>query len=257
MTPRDVKLTPKPFALPSELVGSRPRDVRLTAAGRIVNGLAIALIAGAIAVAILLSRVSAEQSRAREAFTRDAVTVTAEVTRLWRDSDEEKHRWVAYRFEASGAAFSGRSRMGSSQWRALQVGSPIDVRYLPADPAHPVLAGREPDVLPPIVPFLVAALMVSAALLMLRGLNSQRQLLAEGRPAAAAITDIVKHQSSHGSHRSIKYTFTLLSGATATGKSDGQQKPDVVGTMFCVVYDPDRPKRSRRYPFPLVKTSRL
>ena len=147
--------------------------------------------------------------------------------------------------------------MGSSRWRTLHVGSPIDVRYLAADPSHSVLLGREPDVLPPVVPFLVGGLMVGVALLMLRVLNSQRQLLAEGRPAAAAITDIVKHQSSHGSHRSIKYTFTLLSGATATGKSDGQQKPDVVGTMFCVVYDPDRPKRSRRYPFPLVKTSRL
>ena len=257
MIPRDVKLNPKPFVLPSELVGSRPRDVRLTAAGRIVNGLASVLLAGALVVVVLLSWVSKQQAHDRDVFNRDSVTVTAEVTRLWRDSGEDKQRWVAYRFETNGEGFAGRSKVGSTKWRTLQVGSPIDIRYLPAHPEGSVLVGRQPDVLPPVVPFLVGGLMIGIGLLMLRVLNSQRQLLAEGRPAAAAITDIVKHQSSHGSHRSIKYTFTLLSGATATGKSDGHQKPDVVGTVFCVVYDPDRPKRSRRYPFPLVKTSRL
>jgi len=256
MMPRDVKLAPK-SSVPVELMGSRPRDVRLTASGRVLYGLAIAMIAGAVVVAVLLGHVSAQQARDRETFNRDAVTIAAEVTRLWRDSDEDKQRWVAYRYDVNGAAFAGRTKMGSSQWRGLHVGSSIVVRYLPADPAASVLAGRESDVLPRAVPPLVGGLMVGIGLLMLRGVNSQRQLLAEGRAVSAVITDIVKHTSQHGTHRSIKYRFPLLSGAMATGKSDAPRKPDAVGTVIYVVYDPDRPKRSRRYPFPLVKTARL
>ena len=126
-----------------------------------------------------------------------------------------------------------------------------------SDPDGSVLAGDEPDVLPLAVPFVVAGLMVGAGLLMLRELNRQRRLLTEGRAVSAVITDIVKHTSQHGTHRSMKYSFPLLSGAMATGKSDAPGKTTEVGHVVSVVYDPDRPARNRRYPFPLVKTARL
>jgi hypothetical protein len=80
----------------------------------------------------------------------------------------------------------------------------------------------------------------------------------DGRAAAAVVTAIVNHATSHGGNqRSIKYTFPLLSGAIAKGKSDAPRKPPAIGSVICIVYDPDRPQRSRSYPFPFVRTARL
>jgi hypothetical protein len=39
----------------------------------------------------------------------------------------------------------------------------------------------------------------------------------------------------------------------ASGKSGTSSKPPAVGTVICVVYDPDRPSRNRVYPLALVK----
>lgn len=259
MNPRSAMQASKSFVPPFELMGSRPRDVQLTASGRVVYGLAIAMMAGALVVAILLSGVSAQQRQRRDAFNRDGVSATAQVTRVWRESGgESKKNWIAYSFMAEGFPTEGQSRVGSSRWKSLHVGSPVEIRYLPSDPQGAVLAGSGPDVLPMPVPFLVAGLMMLASALMIRGVNCQRRLLADGRPAPAVITDIVKHNTSHGgAHRHLKYTFPLMSGATATGKSEAPKKPPAIGSVICVVYDPDRPRRNRRYPFPLVKTARL
>ena len=259
MDRRDVMHESKSLGPPVELTGSRPRNVQLTAGGRVVSGLAFVLIAGAVVVAILLSRVSAEQREEREAFFRDSVPATAQVTRLWRESGgESKKNWISYSFMAQGHPTEASSRVGSSRWKALQVGSHVEVRYLPSDPQGALLAGAAPKAIPAAIPFLVAGLMVAASLLMLRGVNCQRRLLAEGRPAPATITGVVKHHTGHGgTHRQIKYTFPLLSGATAKGKSEAPKKQPTVGSVIWVVYDPDRPRRNRRYPFPLVKTARL
>jgi hypothetical protein len=93
------------------------------------------------------------------------------------------------------------------------------------------------------------------ALLLL--LNAQRRLLAEGRPAPALVTKLARHQTSHGvSHQSIRYAFPLLSGSMAIGRSDAR-KGQAVGSVICIVYDPDRPRRSLAYPFPLVRPAKL
>jgi len=45
----------------------------------------------------------------------------------------------------------------------------------------------------------------------------------------------------------------LMSGVIATGKSDTSRKPPAVGTVLCVVYLPDEPRRSAPYPLALVR----
>jgi hypothetical protein len=202
--------------------------------------------------------VSARQSEQRDQLARAGVVASAEVTRLWRSSDDSKQPWVAYRFEVDGVNHQGRTKVRLVRWRALQTGARIDVRYLPDHPDTSVIAGSQPDVVPIFVPFLLAALMSTGGVLILYAVNCERRLLMEGRAAAAIVTDVRTHKTSHGgTSRSMKYTFQLLSGALAKGKSDAPRKLPAPGSVVCIVYDPDRPRRSRRYPFQFVKTARL
>jgi hypothetical protein len=257
MNAREVIGASKPFVLPSELTGSRPRDVQLTGGGRVLYGFAVALLVGAVVLTIVLGFESSSSNALRETFRQDSVEAEAAVTRLWRESNDSKQPWVAYRFDANGTTVYGRAEIKIGRWRSLQTGDSIGIRYLPSNPETNLLAGKRPDALPLVVPPVVGGLMVGVGLLMFAGLNSQRTLLAEGRAAAAVVTAVVKHKSQHGTHRSLKYSFRLLNGAIATGKSDAPSKPPEVGGVICIVYDPDRPGRNRRYPFSLVKTARL
>lgn len=255
VTPEQVSAASRSFVTPFELTGSRPRDVQLSAGGRFVYGFALLLFAAALVGGVVLSRVSANQTEQRNLLNRTGVVTTGEVTRLWRASDDA---WASYRFDVAGVPYDGRTKMRSSRWRTLHVGSPLDVRYLPDRPTTNVLVGYERGGVPAFVPFLLAALMSMGGVLLIWNVNCQRRLLMEGRAAAAIVTGVVTHKTSHGgTQRSIKYAFQLLSGAMARGKSDASGKPPALGSVICVVYDPDRPRRSRRYPFPFVKTARL
>jgi hypothetical protein len=242
------------FVTPPGLRRSRPRDVVLTAGGRALYAAGFILLAAAIVAGVALYLAAQRQSAERQAFDRDSVTTSAFVTRLWRGSGDPKPAMVAYRFEAAGAVYEGQSKIRLSAWRALEHGGAIEVRYLPDHPGRSLVAGAERGGLPPWIAFLVAAGLAAGGALCLAGLNGQRRLLMDGRAAPALVTAIVKHSSSHGgSHRSIKYTFPLMSGSIATGKSEAPRKPPAVGSVICIVYDPDRPGRSRPYPFPLVR----
>lgn len=239
------------FVPPPELLRSRPRDVRLTAGGRALSIVSWLLFAVALTVGVGIYRESSRQAEQQRTFDRESASAVAEVTRLWRTSDD---RWVAYRFGVEGREYSGKRKIRSSWWRTLQNGSSIDVRYLPGDPSQNVVAGAERGTLPMFLAFLLPAAIGAVGVLCQVLLNSQRRLLMEGRPAPALVTAVVTHKTSHGgSHRSITYTFPVLSGATAAGKSESPRKPPAVGSVICVVYDTERPTRSRIYPFPLVK----
>jgi hypothetical protein len=245
------------FIPPRELAGSRPRDVELTAGGRALYLLAFAMFTAAIVAGMLLYREGVRQAAGRRALAADGVDSQAEVTRLWRESGDSKQPWVGYRYEVSGTAYDGRSKMRLSKWQALRLGAPLPVRYLPADPHRSVVVGSEPAGVPAWLPFLLAAALGSVGVLCLWTVGVQRRLLMEGRPAPALVTALVNYKTSHaGSQRAIKYTFPLLSGAVANGKSEAPRKPPGVGSVICVVYDPDRPRRSRPYPFPFVRPYR-
>jgi hypothetical protein len=242
------------FVAPQELLRSRPRDVTLTAAGKALHLVAVLLFASAVIAGVALYLEASRQAERWRAFDRSSVEVSGEVTRLWRGSGDPKPYWVAYQFESSGLRFEGQSKIRSSAWRALESGSPIAVRYQSDDPLRNMAAGAERRPLPPWLAIVLAATLGFSGVLCLVALNGQRRLLMDGRAAPALVTAVVKHHTSHGgSYRRIKYTFPLLSGAIATGKSEAPRNPPGVGSVMCVVYDPDRPARSRPYPFPLVR----
>jgi hypothetical protein len=99
----------------------------------------------------------------------------------------------------------------------------------------------------------VALGLALAALLPWRTLRRQWMLLAEGRPATATVTRSKTVHSQHGRHYNVYYEFRTMSDSAASGRYSSRSSPPPVGTTIRVVYDPDNPQRSGRYPFSLVR----
>ena len=72
---------PEPSRLPPELLGSVPRDVRLTSSGVAMAVTAIALAIGALVSAIVMSVAYARSESGRQLRERDSRTADAEVVR--------------------------------------------------------------------------------------------------------------------------------------------------------------------------------
>ena len=49
------------------------------------------------------------------------------------------------------------------------------------------------------------------------------------------------------------YELSLLSGATASGKTGPSKKPPAIGSELCVLYEPDRSRHNALYPLSLVR----
>jgi Protein of unknown function (DUF3592) len=236
----------------AELTDSRPRNVALTAGGRALVVLAFVLFAGAIAAGIGMYGEARRQAADRRAIVQDGVMTTGVVTRLWRDGDNRRR--VRYEFAVNGRVVGGDRRVSAERREGLTMGSPIDVRYLPARPTVNDLGDPPRSGLPMALPFVVAPLIAALGALCFFLVHRQRRLLSEGFVASAIVTGHAKHSSSDGgTYRSILYTFPLLSGAMASGKSSASRKPPAVGSVITVVYDPDRPGKNGVYPFSLVK----
>jgi hypothetical protein len=242
--------------LPWELERSAPRDVRLTAGGRMLVVLAWLLAAGALLAGVALFAEALRQSDAALDLDRRGVVVPASVDRVWRDKGEGNPAYAAFHFDANGARIDGESRMQVAAWRELRAGSTVRVRYLPENPRRWVLDGTRRGRLPHWVAFLVSSTLAAFGLLCAAVVRGQRTLLRDGRPASATVTSVKKHHGQHGAtHTVVAYEFPLFGGGTTTGKAT-LSKPPAVGATMSIVYDSDQPKRNRPYPFSLVTVDR-
>jgi hypothetical protein len=239
------------FVAPAPLTQSGPRDVELTASGLVLTTVGVLLVALSLAAAIGMHREAQRQAANRRALVEEGVTVTGEVTRLWSNGDDRRR--VAYRFLVDGREYSGRVRVSEARRRTLEVGSPLAVRYVPATPQVHDLGGTPGGTMPVWLPFVVGSLVAGAGVLCLMAIGRQRRLLTDGRVAPAIVTGHRTQKTSHGTHRSLTFQFPLLSGAVASGKSGASSKPPAVGSVICVVYDPEHPARHRPYPMSLVR----
>jgi hypothetical protein len=237
------------FAAPPRLSASRPRQVRPNPAGLTLLILAMVLGVGSAVSYVLIARESARQAETRRLLTTAATTTEGAVSRLWENGDDRRR--VEYRFEVGARAYVGRARVSDAVRRTLQVGSPLVVRYVPADPRVNDLGGSRRSGLPALIAPIVSIVLLIAGGLCAYGVSRQRELLAEGRVAPGVVTTVRKSHSGDG--KLIEFEFQTLSGAIQRGTSTHASKPPAVGTLVCVVYDPDRPERHAVYPFSLVK----
>jgi len=239
------------FVAPRPLTLSRPRDVELTRAGSALVAVAVLLFAGAVVMGVLLSGEARRQAGNQQALVEQGTTAGGEVTRLWTNGDDRRR--VEYRFVVDGRAYSGRTRVSEARRRSLRVGSPLAVRYLPGNPSVHDLGGTPRGGMPVGLPFLISGILAATGGLCLFAIRRQRQLLTDGRLAPGIVTGHHKQKSSHGTHESMTFEFPLLSGAVAKGKAGASKASPAVGSVICVVYDPERPSRNRIYPMPLVR----
>jgi hypothetical protein len=240
------------WALPSELAGMVPRDVRLSSAGRIVAALVAALIAAALAAAIAMSIAVGSGDRRRERVLVDAQAVSVDRTR-----GEHPRRNVSYRFLVEGRAYEGRTRLREADHREVFRGTLIPVEYVPSDPAENWIRGYEPRGVPPWAIPLVSGLLLAAAAGVARGLRRSWVLLSEGRAVEARVLSQKKVQRDKHTAYEITCEFRDLSGALHSMRYDVPKAPPPVGTALTIVYHRDDPRWHAVYPLRLVRPARV
>jgi hypothetical protein len=240
----------KTWKAPRELMVSAPREVELSLQGKFLTGLAIVMMVGSVVLFQFLNTKFVTESREQAALASRGRETGGTVTRLWRTGDKDRKRMVAYRFEAAGQTYQGRSVTPASTWATLFVGAALPVRFDPENPAvnHPRdwAAEKPPVWLPPILAVVLAAI----GGLLLWMIRRQKNLLAEGRPAPAVVT-----RYSHAQHgqKNVHYEFPLMNGSIQKGRSGPRRKLPPLGGVICVLYDRENPRRSLAYPADLVR----
>ncbi len=236
---------------PKELECSRPREVSLTWAGRILAGLAVALLLGAIVSGKVLYTQASQEQAQRNRLIDSGLNAEGVVTRHWTSGNDPVRYWAEYYYRVEGQNYWGRLSTGRNSWLGLQRNPTLTVRYLPADPRWHLALGYEPRLLPPWVSILVPALLLVVASFVAFVLARQRRLLAEGRPAPAVVTKISR-SNEHG-QKSAHYVFMAMEGKLVDGRSSPKKNPPAVGSIVNVIYEPDQERHNRTYPLSLVK----
>lgn len=227
--------------IPPELTGPVPRRIRPSAEARI--GMVImALMCGlALFGCIWLCAHAAQQIQHRTALRQNGAEVQAHITflgRVGRGSDI-----VRYTFTANGETVSGKSDVPPELMMGLRESSLLPIRHLPSNPAvnHPAawewsLLSNWLTILPPIA-------YGSIWTLALMGVFRLRQLIAQGLPAGAVVTEC----SPNGGSFSVKYEFRTETGTPVQGGGNCRTRQEI-GTFICIVYLPGNPRRNRPYP---------
>jgi len=235
---------------PDGLGYSSLRPVRLSGAGYALAVLSVVFVVGGFVLGDVLWNQARRENQDRVQLEQAGVLAEATITRVWRDGSKEHTPRVSYRFEANGEGFAGRSDAPSGVWRTLKVGDRLRVRYLPADPAinHP--ADWRMSVTPQWLPLLIPAIFLGLAAMFGSLIRRQWRLLMEGRPAAGVVVKARRRDKQVV----LTYEFRVLSGAVQKGRGSSHSRSVLgEGSVVCVLYDPENPRRSGIYPFQLVR----
>ncbi len=250
MDPRSsLDRTRKTWRPPRDLEYSRPREIQLTWLGRILVGVAFALVLAGIAAGFALYDNIYRNREQRGSILESGMDTEAYVTRRWTSGRDPVRYWVEYAYGVEGRTYEGRLSIGRKSWRSMQENGTLSVRYLRADPRIHFVRGFEAKLLPSWLPIPVAGSLFFIAWLLSKILSRQRRLLSEGRPAPAIVTKIARTQNGKIAH----YVFVEIGGGLVDGKSSPQKSPPAVGSIIDVIYEPDRERNNAIYPLSLVK----
>lgn len=240
---------PTNWTPPDGLGFSSLRPVQLAAGGKALVGLSIVFLLLGPGLALFINNQIQRDKERDHLLAEQGATATATVVRVWRDSDKEGTHMVSYRFTAGDREITGKSKLYRAAWNNLRAGDPLAIRYLPLRPQvnHP--AQRTPGPPPDWFPWLMVLMFIWPPFLFWAMIRRQSQLLAEGRPAPATVTQIRRAKEYIA-----YYEFPLLSGQIMKGRSQvNRRRAPQPGDQTCILYMPDNPKRSALYPLQLVK----
>jgi hypothetical protein len=218
------------------------------------------LVAAAIPIGIHLAVLAGREARESRLLRVEGIETNALVTRLWRARGEGKQPWVAYRFTIQGRTYEREAKAPLQVWKNLRVGAELPVRYVASDPEINQPPNINRRATPIWLPFAVSGALAAAGLLTMRVLQPLRRLLSSGRAAPGLVVQhMAMERSTHGRERGRKfqYEFPLLSGAIARGVSGPSKNPPAIGSIICVLYDPDNPRKNAPYPLSLVRPAGL
>jgi len=244
------------WRVPAGLDRCRPREVRLTGAGKALVTTAVILLVAAVAAGIGLEVVARRQAEDARLWRLGAVEMEGRITRLWSQKGEHPKYWVAYQFSAGTQIREGRAQISRSLWNRLEAGRAVPVRYLPSRPAVNYPFDNSPGTMPRFVPYLAAIVLAVSGSVVFFFLRREWRMLSEGRAAAGLVTRHSKmHRGSHGHKLGVSayYQFAQLGGSISEGHTDPREKAPAVGSTVCVLYDPEDPRRNVLYPLSLVR----
>jgi len=240
---------------PPGLEHGRPRPAQLTAGGRAVAVLSLTLAASAVAAGIWLY-LAADRDRARRQLVlREGLVAEGEVVELRRLRRGDSNDYlVTYQYTTPGHRRQAQARVGRAAWQRLRIGYRLPIRYLASSPEQAWIKGYEPRGVPMgLVPLAPLCLAVTAWALVWV-LRRQWRLVTEGRPALARVTGSKGVQGAYGGQGvQVSYEFPILSGATRKGQYGPVKKTPALGETLWILYDPEKPARTSRYPLSLVR----
>ena len=244
------------MTVPPELQGALPRDVRLTAAGRVLVAMAIATAAAAFMTVVVMSVVYGRAAEERQLRERAGVSATARVEQVvWRRG-EHPRRIVTYRYDVGGRSYVGRVTLHENDRRDIARGTPMRIEFVPSRPEASWVAGDRPSPFPLwVIPLAALSLLLTGSLVA-RSVRRQWILLTEGRAALARVVGFKKVHRKERKAYKVSYEFETLSGAKQTARCEVGKTPPPIGTVIPIVYHRDQPTWSATYPLALVRPSR-
>ena len=243
-------------AIPAALLRPTPRDVRLNVSGSMLAIVCLALAIGGLWAGVESYRLAKRSDRHVARFASEAVTVQARVVRTRQRGDNNRRTTVDYEYAVGNTSYEGTATVGGPRQERYVTGSNVEVTYLASEPAASWMDGRTPSRRPVWPAFAIPAAALLSGAILLWVIGVQKNLLSNGRSTGAVVTKAEKKRSDHGTTWQVEYKWTLLSGATRTGKyHHGGKHPPLVGSMIPIVYDRDQPSRNRRYPLSLVRVA--
>lgn len=245
------------MTVPPELHGAIPRDVRLTAAGRVLVAVAITNAVAAFITVIVMSVAYARAAEERQLRERAGVSATARVEQVvWRRG-EHPRRIVTYQYDVGGRNYVGRVTLHEDDRRDIARGTPMRIEFVPSRPEASWVAGDRPSPFPLWVIPLAALSLLLIGSLVARSVRRQWILLMEGRAALARVVGFKRVQRDKRRVYRVSYEFETLSGAKQTARCEVGKTPPPIGTVIPIVYHRDQPTWSAMYPLSLVRPVRV
>lgn len=251
------KIADGPVQIPEELLRSVPRDCRLTTGGKVLLGLAIAMILGAVAFGVGVYISTTRATALKKQMASEGKVAQGVVIKTYRTGDENsKHDVFVYEFGFGGRTFHGRTEIKVHGSPSYPVGSSVPVRYLPAHPDKNWIEGHQPGSIPLFVIPLFAGGMLAGAYAIFFSVQRQKALVGEGRAALAKVKKVQRVWRGEHKKQRAHIEFALLNGTRQEARVDfGGHAPQPDSTIV-IVYDPENPRRVLRYPSPLVRVEK-